>query len=132
MAIASRGLSENTLRARGQRETGLDRASMERATGRSNGLTIAQQGSQVFGLDIENFYADGVLITAGGNVQVAGCFIGTDPTGETAAPNGTGVVIENSFNTIGGPERRQSKRDFGEQGSRQCGRLRSVRPRPGD
>ena len=71
--------------------------------GAINGLTIAQQGSQVLGLDIENFYAAGVLITAGGNVQVAGCFIGTDPTGETAAPNGTGVVLENSFNTIGGP-----------------------------
>jgi hypothetical protein len=67
-----------------------------------NGLTIAQQGSQVFGLDIENF-VDGVLITAGGSVQVAGCFIGTDPTGETPASNVTGVVLENSFNTIGGP-----------------------------
>ena len=56
--------------------------------GSFNGLTIAQQGSQVLGLDIENFLERGVLITAGGNVQVAGCFIGTDPTGETAAPNG--------------------------------------------
>ena len=71
--------------------------------GTINGLTIAQQGSQVFGLDIENFGDAGVLITAGGNVQVAGCFIGTDPTGETAAPNGNGVVIENSSNLIGGP-----------------------------
>ena len=56
----------------------------------------------MFGLDIENF-VDGVLITAGGSVQVAGCFIGTDPTGETAASNVTGVVVENSFNLIGGP-----------------------------
>ena len=71
--------------------------------GAVNGLTIDQQGSRVLGLDIENFYAAGVLITAGGNVQVAGCFIGTDPTGETAAPNGAGVVLENSFNMIGGP-----------------------------
>lgn len=70
--------------------------------GSTNGLTIAQEGSQVFGLDIENFLGDGVLITAPGNVQVAGCYIGTDPTGETTAPNGTGVVIENSFNMIGG------------------------------
>ena len=69
----------------------------------TSGLTIAQQGSQVFGLDIENFGKDGVLITAGGNVQVAGCFIGTDPTGETRASNETGVVLENSFNMIGGP-----------------------------
>ena len=71
--------------------------------GVEHGLTIDQQGSQVLGLDIENFYKAGVLITAGGNVQVAGCFIGTDPTGETAAPNGTGVEVENSSNTIGGP-----------------------------
>ncbi len=43
------------------------------------------------------------MVTAAGNVQVAGCFIGTDPTGETAAPNGTGLQIENSSNLIGGP-----------------------------
>ena len=45
-----------------------------------------------------------MLITAAGNVQVAGCFIGTDPTGEVAEPNGNGVRIENSSNTIGGPD----------------------------
>ncbi len=72
-------------------------------TAGSNGLTIDQQGSQVLGLDIENFYEAGVLITAGGNVQVAGCFIGTDPAGEIAAPNGAGVILENSSDTIGGP-----------------------------
>jgi hypothetical protein len=44
------------------------------------------------------------LITAGGNVQVAGCFLGTDPTGETATRNQSyGVEIENSSNMIGGP-----------------------------
>jgi hypothetical protein len=67
-----------------------------------NGLTIGQQGSQISGLDIGNF-DNGVVITAGGNVQVAGCFIGADPTGEKYASNAWGVVIENSFNTIGGP-----------------------------
>src|SRR5262249_45308006 len=67
-----------------------------------SGLTIAQQGSRIFGLDIQRFQ-DGVEITAGGNVQVAGCFIGTDPTGESYATNGNGVVIENSYNLIGGP-----------------------------
>jgi parallel beta-helix repeat protein len=71
--------------------------------GAANGLTIEQPGSQVFGLDIEHFRKDGVLVTAAGNVQVAGCFIGTDPTGETAVGNGTGVEIENSSNLIGGP-----------------------------
>ena len=67
-----------------------------------DGLLIAQQGSKVFGLDIGNSN-DGVVITAGGNVQVAGCFIGTDPTGETAAPNHVGVLIQDSIDTIGGP-----------------------------
>jgi parallel beta-helix repeat protein len=71
--------------------------------GTADGLTIGQPGSQVSGLDIENFLGDGIVITSGGNVQVSGNFIGIDPTGETAAPNGYGVVLENSLNTIGGP-----------------------------
>jgi CSLREA domain-containing protein len=66
------------------------------------GLTIGQSGSQVRGLDIENCATSGVTVTAGGNVRVAGCFIGTDPSGETAAPNANGVVIQNSSNLIGG------------------------------
>src|SRR5262245_46890360 len=41
------------------------------------GLTIGQQGSQVFGLDFEHFMDQAVMILAPGNVQVAGCFIGT-------------------------------------------------------
>jgi hypothetical protein len=71
--------------------------------GTIDGLTIAQPGSQVSGLDIENFGGDGITITAAGQVQLTGCFIGTDPTGEVVAPNGTGVGIENSSNAIGGP-----------------------------
>jgi hypothetical protein len=69
-----------------------------------NGLTLSQEGSQVLGLDFQNFVDAGVLITAGGNVLVAGCFIGTDPSGETAAPNGFGVEIETSSNMIGAPD----------------------------
>ncbi|MFI5459139.1 MAG: Ig-like domain repeat protein [Isosphaerales bacterium] len=95
------GASKNTL-AQGDNAK-LAVAINGKTAGAIDGLTIDQQGSQVLGLDIENFVKAGVLITAGGNVQVAGCFIGTDPTGETAAPNGTGVELENSFNTIGGP-----------------------------
>jgi hypothetical protein len=79
-----------------------------------DGLTIAQEGSHVSGLDIENFgsagYIEnpfddgyGIVVTAAGNVQVAGCFIGSDPTGEIAAPNANGVEIETSSNLIGGP-----------------------------
>jgi hypothetical protein len=68
----------------------------------SVGLEIDQPGSEVTGLDIGNFSAEGVLVAAPGNVTVAGNFIGTDPTGKTAVPNGEGVVIENSSNLIGG------------------------------
>jgi hypothetical protein len=71
--------------------------------GAAIGLTIAQPGSQVLGLDIAHFANDGVLVTAAGNVQVAGCFISTDPTGETADGSATGVEIDNSSNLIGGP-----------------------------
>jgi hypothetical protein len=81
--------------------------------GQIDGLTIAQEGSQVSGLDIEDFgsggYTEdtgadgyGIVVTAAGNVQVAGCFIGTDSTGEIAAPNANGVEIETSSNLIGG------------------------------
>jgi CSLREA domain-containing protein len=73
--------------------------------GNTIGLPIGQPGSQVRGLDIENFGFNGygIQITAAGNVQVAGCFIGTDATREVAAPNATGLEIENSNNLIGGP-----------------------------
>jgi CSLREA domain-containing protein len=70
--------------------------------GTINGLTIDQPGTTVFGFDIEDFGGDGVLIAGEGGAQVGGCFIGTDPTGEKAAPNATGVVVESSSNTIGG------------------------------
>jgi hypothetical protein len=67
-----------------------------------DGLTLGQPGSEVTGLDIEKFQ-NGVVITAAGNAQVAGCFIGTDPTGEAAAGNFYGVALQNSSNLIGGP-----------------------------
>jgi hypothetical protein len=71
----------------------------------SPGFLIDQPGTQIFGLDIENFgqLGQGVVIRSATNVQIAGCFIGVDPTGETAAPDGIGVEIFNSSNTIGGP-----------------------------
>jgi Periplasmic copper-binding protein (NosD) len=93
------GASKNTL-AQG------DNAKLVIAiSGNSVGLTIGQDGSQVLGLDVENFGYAGIVVMAGGNVQVAGCFIGTGPSGETTAPsgNGAGVVLENSSNLIGGP-----------------------------
>jgi parallel beta-helix repeat protein len=97
------GATENTL-AQGNNAK-LTIAVDGSGAGNTYGLPVAQPGSQVRGLDIENFGGNGygILITAAGNVQVAGCFIGTDPTGKVAAPNWTGVGIENSSNVIGGP-----------------------------
>jgi hypothetical protein len=69
--------------------------------GKVNGLTINSQFTQVSGLDIENFGGAGIVVQLG-NSDVWGCFIGTDPTGETAAPNGNGVVLEGSGINIGG------------------------------
>ena len=69
--------------------------------GNSPGLVIDSTNSEVMGLDIENFAYKGVEITGQG-IQVSGCFIGTDSTGKTAAPNAVGVSLEGSDNTIGG------------------------------
>jgi Bacterial Ig-like domain (group 3) len=94
------GASENTL---AQGDNAKIAIAIDGTSVGGNGFTVDQQGSQLRGLDIENFALAGVVITAAGNVQVAGCFIGTDASGETRAANGTGVELENSFNTVGGP-----------------------------
>ncbi len=106
------GASPNTL---GQGDNAVLKIALSGAgQGTIDGLTIAQEGSHVSGLDIENFgragssenpFDDGygIVVTAAGNVQVAGCFIGSDPTGTIAAPNANGVEIETSSNLIGGP-----------------------------
>jgi hypothetical protein len=95
------GAAENTL-AQGD-DAKLVIAINGAGVGNAYGLAIAQQGSQVRGLDIENCGYSGVVVQGGGNVQVAGCFIGTNPSGEAAAPGGNGVMIENTSNLIGGP-----------------------------
>ncbi len=69
--------------------------------GAIDGLAINTGFSKVSGLDIENFGFAGIAILTG-DVQVAGCFIGTGPTGEVAAPNARGISINGSSNTIGG------------------------------
>jgi hypothetical protein len=74
------------------------------SAGAISGLTIGQSGSEAMGLDIENCALNGVLFAAGGHSQVAGCFIGSNPSGEAAAANGVGVMVESSSNIIGGPD----------------------------
>ena len=72
--------------------------------GTADGLHITAGGSTISGLVIERFLANGIsLDTAGGNV-ITGNFIGTDPTGLVARPNGgAGISIGGATgNTIGG------------------------------
>ena len=73
-----------------------------------NGLEIAASNCTVRGLVINNFQSgDGIHIsnsTSQNNV-IAGNFIGTDPSGTVARPNGgSGIFLENgpANNTIGG------------------------------
>ena len=67
------------------------------------GLNIAAGGSTLRGLVINDFNTAGVQLTTSGEDQLAGDFIGTDPTGTTAKPNGSfGLQVSSSNNTIGG------------------------------
>jgi hypothetical protein len=72
-----------------------------------NGLRMAGTNGAVRSLVINRFNNNGIAIegsNATGNV-VAGCYIGTDPSGTTALSNGVfGVLIDAAanFNTVGG------------------------------
>jgi hypothetical protein len=71
-----------------------------------DGLTIGGGNSTVRGLVIDNFaYGAAIVLKLKGNDVVAGNFIGTDASGESAAANDVGIVTANalsSANTIGG------------------------------
>ncbi|MEM7783987.1 MAG: Ig-like domain-containing protein [Planctomycetota bacterium] len=68
----------------------------------ANGITIQGDLSVIRGFAIGNFDEAAVLIASGENNQIAGNYLGTDATGNTAAANRRGVVIESGNNTIGG------------------------------
>jgi hypothetical protein len=72
--------------------------------GFASGLEISAGGSTIRGLAINQFAKDGIRLFSGGNDSVAGNFLGTDPTGTVALPNGdAGVLVDGSNNTtIGG------------------------------
>lgn len=62
-------------------------------------------GSSIRGLAVNGFQGAGILLAGGAaGSTVAGNYLGTDASGASALPNGTGVQITNSSNnTIGGP-----------------------------
>ncbi len=77
--------------------------------GAVDGLVIAGGNSTVRGLVIDNFaYGSAIVLNLQGNDIVAGNFIGTDVTGQTAAANNIGIVTNSNGanlstgNTIGG------------------------------
>jgi hypothetical protein len=77
-----------------------------RSAGDGDGLTITASGTTIRGLAIDDYFGAGISITgpaATGNV-IETNFIGTDPTGSQARPNGLGISISGGAhaNTIGG------------------------------
>ena len=68
----------------------------------SDGLTVAANGSTVRGIAVGDF-SNGIHVQAS-DVQIAGDFVGTDPTGTAARSNtNIGLFIDGgSLNTIGG------------------------------
>ncbi|PYT05315.1 MAG: hypothetical protein DMF65_00490, partial [Acidobacteria bacterium] len=70
----------------------------------SSGLRINAGNSTVRGLVINRFGSGGgIELNVGGGNVVAGCLIGTDATGVSAAANnGVGVLITSSNNRVGG------------------------------
>ncbi|MDB5351612.1 MAG: hypothetical protein JWN86_2859 [Planctomycetota bacterium] len=68
------------------------------------GLRVVSGSSTITGLAINRFGGPGISLDTGGGNLIQGNFLGTDPTGTIALPNGQGGVggIASSNNTIGG------------------------------
>src|SRR5262249_35772276 len=68
----------------------------------ADGLTLAAADTTVKGLAINNFAGAGVVLQGAGGDTLVADFIGTDPTGTVARPNGReGVRVLSSGNTLG-------------------------------
>jgi len=76
--------------------------------GNSEGIHVSSSGNQIGGAgpaqrNIVSTNLSGIVVDANGsNNSVQGNFVGTDPAGSTARPNGTGISINGSGNMIGG------------------------------
>ena len=71
------------------------------------GLDIRTRDSTVKGLVINRFWGAGIRLEGQGGYTIAGNFIGTDPAGDTALPNGLGGIridsaSDGAGSTIGG------------------------------
>jgi uncharacterized repeat protein (TIGR01451 family) len=69
----------------------------------SDGLTLSAGASTIRGLAINGFSGAAIVLKNGDGNVVTGTYLGTDPTGQNARPNGVGILISGSSrNTIGG------------------------------
>ncbi len=67
------------------------------------GLEVSAGNTTIRGLDIQRFQGSGILIDSGATTNtIASNYIGIDTDGLTARPNGVGVNVTTSSNTIGG------------------------------
>ncbi|MEW6128598.1 MAG: BACON domain-containing carbohydrate-binding protein [Acidobacteriota bacterium] len=66
------------------------------------GLKVSGGTSLIKGLNVHGFTLTGVQFVLVGNNKLEGCYLGTDPAGTAALPNGDGVQVTASNNTIGG------------------------------
>lgn len=94
----------------GTTQTGYENAPLIELNGsllteNGHGLVLFAGDSAIKALVIRNFSQSGIHIDgAGGNV-IAGCYIGTNITGKTAAPNKVGIsIFQSSENLIGGTD----------------------------
>ncbi len=69
--------------------------------GSSDGLYVGAGSATIKALDINQF-ADAAIALFGAGAVITGDYLGTDPTGTTALPNGSGLYVSSSTNTIGG------------------------------
>jgi CSLREA domain-containing protein len=72
--------------------------------GNALGLEVSGDASNcvIRGLVINDFGAAGIFLLGDGRTTIEGNFIGTDPSGTQAQPNGSGAEIQDRLNTIGG------------------------------
>jgi hypothetical protein len=68
----------------------------------AEGLRLSGLGSIVRGLVVNRFQGAGILLLPAGGHRVEGCFIGTDVSGSTQLGNVSGIIVDASYNTIGG------------------------------
>ena len=99
------GSSENTLAVGDNAVLKIEINGTKAGTG-TNGLSLAAGGNTISGLTINNFQGSAVTLGSsvtlqGGSNILFGNFLGSDPTGTTAAQNGSPLYLTQN-NTIGG------------------------------